>query len=144
MFITGEDCKTDVKNCEEVEIMASATKTATFQTTAVDVRKYQSCIIHVDITAFDRGNSDELMVLDVEWSPDDGTTWLHRQTVVDEVTAGDITTTTGDADRGKIKATGDYIVRITDNLGNYIRLNGTISGTTPSVTMSAAGSFVLR
>lgn len=121
-------------------LLSSTTKTASFTTDGVLVNIYNEAYIHVDITAFDRGNSDELMTLDVEVSHDN-ITWVHRKTVVDEVTAGDNTTVTGDPDRGKIKATGDYIVFIQGGLGIYMRLSGTITGTTPSITLSAIGSF---
>lgn len=125
---------------EDVTLLALDTKTANFTTTGVNVAKYNEAYIHVDITAFDRTTGDELLVLDVEVSHDN-TTWVHRQTVVDEVTAGDNTTLTGDVDRGKIKATGDYIVFIEGGLGKFMRLNGTMTGNTPSATLSAIGSF---
>ena len=125
---------------QSVTLQASTTETSTFQTTGVSISDYNEAYIHVDITAFDRTTGDELLVLEVEVS-NDNTTWVHRQTVVEEETAGDVTTVTGDADRGKIKATGDYIVFIKGGLGMYIRLNGTLAGTTPSVTYSAIGTF---
>ena len=123
-----------------VTLQASTTETANFTTTAVDVSHYNEAYIHVDVTAFDRTTGDELLEFEVEVSHDN-ITFVHRAHVVDEVTAGDNTTLTGDPNRGKIKATGDYIVALQGGLGNYMRLAGTFSGTTPSITYSAIGTF---
>ena len=128
------------KTSIEVILQASTTETSSFQTSGIDVSKYNEAYVHIDITAFDRTTGNELMKLDIEVSHDN-ITWVHRQTVVEEETVGDVTTLTGDADRGKIKAAGDLIAFIHGGLGKYMRLNGTLSGTTPSITYSAIGTF---
>ena len=139
--VTGETLLKKMDNStQEITLKASATETASWTDSGVDVSKYSECYLHIDITAFDRTDLDELLTLEIEISHDNST-WIHRYTVVDEVNAGDNVTVTGDPDRGKIKATGDYHCFLQGGLGRYMRIKGTLEGTTPSVTLSVIGNF---
>jgi len=106
---------------------------------AINVSEYPKGIIVCNITAFDTANANERLILEIEGSYD-GSVWQHLRTFVDEENVGDVTTTTGDADRGKIEATGQHVLHIHD-LPVFIRAKGTLSGTTPSVTYTMKGSF---
>ena len=116
---------------------ASAAKTANFTTTGVDITNRREVCVHTVLSAV--SGTTPRMILEIETSYDN-TNWVHLKHIVDETTAGDNVTTTGDADRGKLKATGTCVTHISSCLGKYIRLKGTISGTTPSFTFTCYGS----
>lgn len=124
----------------QITLKENTTETSSWTDPGVDVSAYNECYLHIDITDFDRTDGDELLVLEIEISHDNST-WIHRYTVVDEVNAGDNVTVTGDPDRGKIKETGDYHAFLKGGLGKYMRIKGTLTGTTPSVTLSVIGNF---
>ena len=107
---------------------------------AVDVSRYANAIIVADVTLFDTTTGDERMILELEGSCD-GVLWDHLATFVDEENAGDVATVTGDADRGKIEAVGQYAVPMYHEMPLYLRTVATLSGTTPIVTLTVTGSF---
>ena len=106
---------------------------------SINVAHYKKGIIIANVTAFDTTTGNERMVLELEGSYD-GTLWEHLRTFVDEANAGDNTTVTGDADRGKIEATGQYVIHA-DDLPVFIRTKATLTGTTPIVSLTMKGSF---
>ncbi len=120
---------------EHVVLKSSTTETNSWTDNAIDVSRYNTAIIIVDITAFDRTDLDELLTLEVEISYDN-TNFIHRFTIVDEENEGDLVTTSGDPDRGKLKTTGTYTAFLNGDIGKYLRTKGTLEGTTPSVTLS--------
>jgi len=120
---------------EYAVLKSSTTETSSWTDNALNVSKYNNVVIIADITAFDRTDLDELLTLEVEISYDNST-FIHRFTIVDEDNEGDLITTSGDPDRGKIKATGVYTAFLNGNIGKYLRTKGTLEGTTPSVTLS--------
>ena len=123
----------------QIEIDTQTAKTTSWNGATITVAEYDCGILLANVTAFDRTTADELMVLELEGSYD-GSLWEHLRTFVDEANAGDNTTLTGDADRGKIKATGQYVLHVTE-LPLFIRTKATLSGTTPIVTLTVVGSF---
>ena len=127
------------KETAQIEIDAVVSALVSWNGDAVNVSEYDSGIIIANVTAFDLTTTDERMVLELEGSYD-GVVWEHLRTFVDEENAGDNTTLTGDADRGKIEATGQYVVHA-DDLPVFIRTKATLTGTTPIVTLTVKGSF---
>lgn len=127
------------KRTPQIAIDAQTAKDVSWDGNAINVTEYETAIIIADVTVFDRTDTDELMVLELEGSYD-GSLWEHLRTFVDEANAGDNTTVTGDADRGKIKATGHYALHVKE-LPLFIRTKATLSGTTPIVTLTVKGSF---
>lgn len=122
-----------------IDIDAQTAKVASWNGDTVNVSEYDSAIIIANVTAFDLTTGDERMVLELEGSYD-GSLWEHLKTFVDEANAGDNTTVTGDADRGKIEATGQYVIYVHD-LPVFVRTKAVLSGTTPIVTLTVKGSF---
>ena len=127
------------KRTPQIAIDAQTGATASWNGEKINVTEYETAIIIANVTAFDRTTTDELMILELEGSYD-GSLWEHLRTFVDEANAGDNTTVTGDADRGKIKATGHYALHVKE-LPLFIRTKATLSGTTPIVTLTVVGSF---
>jgi len=127
------------KRTPQIDIDAQTAKDVSWNGAAINVTEFETAIIIANVTAFDRTNVDELMVLELEGSYD-AVLWEHLRTFVDEANAGDNTTVTGDADRGKIKATGQYVLHVHE-LPLFIRTKATLSGTTPAVTLTVKGSL---
>lgn len=123
----------------QIGVDTQTAQTTSWNGATITVAEYDRAILLANVTAFDRTTGDELMVLELEGSYD-GSLWEHLRTFVDEANAGDNTTVTGDADRGKIKATGQYALHVTE-LPLFIRTKATLSGTTPIVTLTVVGSF---
>ena len=128
-----------IKRTVLVEIDVQNSKDVSWNGSSVNVSAYDAGIIIANVTTFDLGTGDERMILELEGSYD-GSLWEHLKTFVDEANAGDNTTVTGDADRGKIEQTGQYVVHVHD-LPVFIRTKGTLTGTTPIVTLTVKGSF---
>ena len=124
----------------KVALDAQTSKGTSWNGASVDISRYASAIIVADVTVFDTTTGDERMILELEGSYD-GTLWDHIATFVDEENAGDNTTVTGDADRGKIEAVGQYAVHMYHEMPLYLRTVATLSGTTPIVTLTVTGSF---
>ena len=103
----------------------------------MDVTNFDLAYLHLVITAV--SGTTPRMILEVETSYDNSN-WVHRRTICDKTTAGDNVTVTGDPVRGKLEATGTCICYIPEGLGKYIRLKGTLTGTSPSFTFSCYGS----
>ena len=127
------------KETAQILLDAQTAVVASWNGDAVNVSEYDSAIIIANVTAFDLGTGDERMVLELEGSYD-GSLWEHLETFVDEANAGDNTTVTGDADRGKIEQTGQYVIHAHD-LPVFVRTKATLSGTSPIVTLTVKGSF---
>ena len=127
------------KETAQIAIDAQIAKDASWNGDAVNVSEYDSGIIIANVTAFDLGTGDERMILKLEGSYD-GSLWEHLKTFVDEANVGDNTTVTGDADRGKIEAVGQYVIHV-HGLPIFVRTKATLSGTTPIVTLTVKGSF---
>ena len=124
---------------ELVSLDEQIAKTVSWTGNACDVSAYEYAIILANITAFDTASGDERLILEIEGSYD-GSLWEHFYTFVDEANAGDNTSTSGDPDRGKIKTTGVYVIHLTE-IPLAIRVKGTLSGTTPSVSLTVKGNF---
>lgn len=127
------------KDTAQIDIDTQTAKGASWNGDAVNVTEHDTAIIIADVTAFDLTTGDERMILELEGSYD-GSLWEHLRTFVDEDDAGDNTTVTGDADRGKIEAVGQYVLHV-DDLPVFVRTKATLSGTTPIVTLTVKGSF---
>ena len=127
------------KETAQIAIDAQTAILVSWNGDAVNVSEYDRAIIIANVTAFDTTTGDERMILELEGSYD-GSLWEHLRTFVDEDDAGDNTTVTGDADRGKIEATGQYVLHV-DDLPVFIRTKATLAGTTPIVTLTVKGSF---
>ena len=127
------------KETAQILLDSQTNKGASWNGDAVNVSEYDSAIIIANVTTFDTTTGNERMVLELEGSYD-GTLWEHLATFVDEANAGDNTTVTGDADRGKIEQTGQYVIHVHD-LPVFVRTKATLSGTSPIVTQTVKGSF---
>ena len=117
-----------------VSMHDSGAETANFTTSEIDVSNYNAVQVFVNISAV-TGTAPK-MILEIE-SNNDGIAWNILRTIVDETTAGDVVTTTGDPDRGKLEVAGNYQVFIPFLTATGLRLKGTVEGTTPSFTFSA-------
>lgn len=124
---------------KQINVDEQTSKGVSWTGSSVSVAAYRKAIIVADVTAFDLTTGNERMVLEIEGSYND-VLWTHLATFVDEENAGDNTTLTGDPDRGKIEQTGQYIIHMYD-FPMFIRVKGTLSGTTPIVTLTVRGSF---
>ena len=77
----------------------------------------------------------------IETSNDDSVWWFYG-TVISEDDADNLTETTPNADKGKIKATGQYAYHLDNILAKYIRCRLVVAGTsTPTFTGSVLGIF---
>lgn len=128
-----------IARTKEISIDAQTNKGVSWNGAAVNVSAYFKAVVIANVTTFDLTTGNERMILEIEGSYD-GTLWEHLVTFVDEANTGDVTTVTGDADRGKIEQTGQYVLHLHD-LPVFIRTKGTLSGTTPIVTLTVKGSF---
>lgn len=99
-------------------ILASAARTTTGQSPAFDEGNSEKLTVLVDVTAVS-GTTPQLTV-NVEWSHD-GSTWFVADT----------------ADAFAVISAAKKVCKQFDVKGLYVRLNYTISGTTPSFTFSA-------
>ena len=123
----------------QIELDSQTAKGVSWNGSAIDVSKYDRGIIIANVTVFDLTTGNARMILELEGSYD-GTLWQHLRTFVDEENAGDNTTVTGDPDRGKIEATGQYVIHVHE-LPTFVRIKGILAGTTPIVTLTVKGDF---
>lgn len=71
----------------------------------------------------------------------DGEHWIHRYTIVDTETEGDLVRLTAPTVEGKIRAVGTFGCILRGNLGKYVRLSLTVGGTSPVFILKAKGFF---
>ena len=70
--------------------------------------------------------------------------FVHRHTLTDPLTEGDLTRLTVPTVEGKILATGRYLALVEVSLAEYVRINCTLGGTSPSFRVTLRGYFKRR
>lgn len=70
--------------------------------------------------------------------------FVHRHTLTDPLTEGDLTRLTAPTVEGKILAAGRYLALVEGGLAEYVRVNCTLGGTSPSFRVSIRGYFKRR
>lgn len=108
-------------NSRNVTLLASAARTATHQSGHDEgcAAEHMEAVLFVDVTAVSGTTPSMTVNVETSW---DGTNWWQH-TALTPITAA-----------GKARQTLQF-------LGSYLRLNNTISGTTPSFTFSAVMHF---
>ena len=114
------------------------TVTASENSAAFNCEEFSECTIVCVVSA--ASGTTPTLVPEVEISGD-GTNWIHRKTIVDTETEGDLTRLTAPTVEGKIQGTGTFNCQIVDNLGKYMRVGLTVGGTDPSFTVEIIGYF---
>lgn len=113
-----------VNNVPGEEALASAEYTATVNSAPIDTPEGAARIsIFIDVTAVG-GDANETLDIDLEWSPDLGTTWFQEET---PQTFTQITQPNGAPQR--------IVKQFNANAPTY-RLAFTLAGTTPSFTFA--------
>jgi hypothetical protein len=67
--------------------------------------------------------------------------FVHRHTLIDPLTEGNLTRLTVPTVEGKILGTGRYLALVEGNLAEYVRINCTLGGTSPSFRVTLRGYF---
>ena len=116
----------------------NGTLTATWTSPDFECEDYNEALIVVSIFAV--SGTTPTLVPEIEISGDRAN-WVHRYTIVDTDTQGDLTRLTVPTVEGKLRAAGMYGSLLKDNLGKYLRVVATLAGTTPSYTLNITGYF---
>jgi len=116
-----------------ITFYSAAVKTESENSASQDTSKYRNAMLIVDVTAV--SGTTPTLVIQVQTSPD-GTNWYHNSMVTDKDREGSLTRLTAPTDEAKITTVSSHICWCKD-LSKYTRLALTITGTTPSFTVSA-------
>lgn len=104
-----------------------------------DVERFREAIITVEIA--EGSGDDRKLVPEIEISVD-GSTWIHRATIIDTETEGDLRAVTEPIDnREYLRDNGTYVAYLQGNLGKYLRVRHIISGKSASFKVKTTGYF---
>jgi len=118
------------------------TKTVTINENSpeFDVSEFEEATIIVRVSAIG-GTNTPTLVPEIEISGDK-LYWVHRATIIDPYTQGDLVRLTAPTWEGKIINTNNiYNCQIRGNFANWMRVGLTLGGTNPSFTLTVKGYF---
>lgn len=104
-----------------------------------DVERFHEAIIIVEIA--EGSGDDRKLVPEIEISVD-GSIWIHRATIIDTETEGDLRAIMEPIDnREYLRNNGIYVAYLHGNLGKYLRVRHMISGKSPLFKVKTKGHF---